>query len=122
MKSSSDLYENVALVYIRLVRKESEAAAATVERIHATFGAHAALRVALIIKILLLDTEQNRLIPNIDNYAHLLEDYPDAIPLAKVAMACCITSWKAASVKVAVRSELAGKSVNYARIASTGCR
>ena len=93
METPADPYEDIALIYIRLVRQESGQAAAAIEEIQAAFGVHAALRAALIITILKMEVQQNHWLPNIGLYAHLLEDYPDAFPLTKYAMACCLQSW-----------------------------
>ena len=74
LETAADLYEDVALTYTRLVRRESGDAAAAIEQIQAAFGAQAALRAALIITILKMEVQQNHWLPNIDLYAHLLED------------------------------------------------
>ncbi len=93
MQTASDLYEDVAAVYIRLVQQISDEAAATIEQIRAIFGAQAALRAALIISILKMEVQQNHWLPNLGLYTHLLEDYPDALPLAKYAITCCLQHW-----------------------------
>jgi hypothetical protein len=95
LKIAADPYEDVALIYTRLVRKESAEAAAAVEQIQATFGTHAALRVALIITIVKIEVHQNHWVPNIGLYTHLLADYPDALPLMQYALTCCLQSWAA---------------------------
>ena len=93
LETAVDPYEDVALTYTCLVRRESGEAAAAIEQIQAAFGAQAALRSALIIAILKMEVQQNHWLPNIGLYAHLLEDYPDALPLTKYAMRCCLRSW-----------------------------
>jgi hypothetical protein len=93
MKIASDPCKEVAFVYTQLVRKESVAAAEAIEHICADFGAHAGLRTALIITLLKMEVQQNHWVPGIGLYAHLLADYPDALPLAKFAMLCCLQSW-----------------------------
>ena len=100
MEPASDLYEEVALAYIRLVRLESEDAAAAIEQIHTEFGSHAALRAALIIRLVKVEVQQNHWIPKIGVYTHLLEDYPGALPLAKHAMDCCLQSWSVAEPEI----------------------
>jgi len=107
MEIASDLYENVAVVYTQLVRQESQEAAAAIERIHTAFGARAALRAALIITILKMEVQQNHWIPSIGLYAHLLEDYPDASPLTKYAMTCCLQTWTFPGVETWGWAELA---------------
>ncbi len=107
MKPASDLYEDVALVYTRLVRQESQEAAAAIEQIHVSFGAHAALRAALIITILKMEVQQNHWIPGIGLYAHLLEDYPEALPLTKQAMTRCLQKWEGALIEPGGWAELA---------------
>ena len=93
MDTVSDRYEDVATAYIRLVRLENKEAGAALELISAAFGAHAALRAALIIMNLKMEVQHNHWIPSIGLYAHLLEDYPDALPLAKYAMNCYLARW-----------------------------
>lgn len=93
MKPGSDSYEETALVYIRLVRKESEEASAAIEQIHAQFGSHAALRAALIITLLRMEVKQNHWTPNLSVYAYLFGDYPAALPLIYHAMTCCLVQW-----------------------------
>jgi len=104
MKTPSDLFEDVALVYIRLVSQESQEAAVAIEEIQAAFGSRAALRAALIITILKIEVQQNHWLPNIGLYAYLLADYPDALPLTEVAMRCCLQKW---GISVAESSEWA---------------
>ena len=99
MKNPSDLYEDVALAYTRLVRQESQEAADTIEHIRADFGTHAALRAALIITLLKMEVQQNHWVPGIGLYAHLLADYPDALLLTRHAMLCCLQSWAAPIVE-----------------------
>ena len=101
MDSASDLYEDVALTYIRLVRLESDDAAAAIEQIHTQFGAGAALRSALVIRLVKMEVEQNHWIPNIRNYQHMFADYPpDALVLTKQAMTACLQAWAVAEPDV----------------------
>ena len=93
MEPASDLFEDAAIAYIRLVRQVDEKAAIAIEKIYADFGSHAALRAALIITILKMEVQQNHWIPKIDLYDHLLEAYPDALALTQYAMFCCLQSW-----------------------------
>jgi CheY-like chemotaxis protein len=93
VETASDPYEDVALTNIRIVRQDSPAAADTIEHIHANFGSHAALRAALIIRLLKMEVQQNHWLPGIGLYVHLLADYPDVLPLTKYAMTCCLQSW-----------------------------
>lgn len=93
MNPASDLYEEVALTYTRLVRLESEEAAAAIEQIHAQFGAAAALRSALVIRLVKMEVQQNQWIPSIRVYQHMFADYPGALSLAKQAMTCCLRAW-----------------------------
>ena len=95
----SDRYEEVALVYTRLVRQESQAAAAAIEEIQAEFGAQAALRAALIITIMKIEVQQNHWLPSVKVFNDLLQDYPEALPLTKYAIECCLQQWTAPAVK-----------------------
>ncbi len=84
METASHPYEDVVLVYIRLIRQVSEAAAAAIEQIQTDFGSHAALRAALIITIMKMEVQQNHWLPNISLYGDLLGDYPDALRVDQV--------------------------------------
>jgi hypothetical protein len=95
LEIASDPYEDAALIYIRLVRKESQEAADTLDQIYADFGSHAALRAALILTIVQIEVQENHWLPNIGLYVNLLADYPDALPLTKHAMRCYLRSWDA---------------------------
>jgi hypothetical protein len=99
LETAADLYEDIALTYTRLVRRESGDAATAIEQIQAAFGAQAALRAALIITILKMEVQQNDWIPGIGLYAHLLEDYPDVLPLTTHAMRCCLEVWAGSLIK-----------------------
>ena len=93
MEPASDLYLDVALVYMRLVRNDSPEAASLIEKINASFGSRAGLRAALIIKIFKMEVTQNHWVPGIQVYNYLLEDYPEALPWLQRAMACCVRAW-----------------------------
>ncbi len=101
METASDLYEDVALVYTRLIRQDSQTAADAIEQINLIFGAHAALRAALIITIMKMEVQQNDWIPNINLYGDLLADYPDALELTKYAITCCLQHWTGSEAEVA---------------------
>jgi len=91
MEAVSD--DDVALVYIRLVRKESPDAAALIEQIHRQFGAPAALRAALVITLLKQEIQQYHALPDMGMYTYLLKDSPQAIPFLQEAIAHCLESW-----------------------------
>jgi len=93
MEAVVDPYEAIALTYTRLVRKDSAEAGDALDRIRTDFGAHAALRAALLITLLKVEVQQNHWLPSLGLYAHLLEGYPDALPLTRYAMTCCLKSW-----------------------------
>jgi hypothetical protein len=101
MHTSADLYEDSALLYISLIRQESAEAAAAIELIQTNYGSHAALRAALIITILKMEIQQNHWMPNISLYVHLLEAYPEALPMTKYAMLCCLQKWELPVVETA---------------------
>jgi hypothetical protein len=90
--------DDVALVYIRLVRKESLAAATILEQIHRNFGARAALSAALVVTLLKQEIQHNHSLPDIKSYTHLLKDYPEAIPSLGVVITCCLEDWTVAEI------------------------
>ena len=100
METASHLYEDVVLVYARLIRQVSEAAADAIEQIQADFGSHAALRAALIITVMTMEVQQNDWIPNVSLYGDLLSDYPDALKLTKYAITCCLEHWAGSEAEV----------------------
>ena len=100
METAADLYEDAALIYTRLVRKESQEAAGAISLIHAAFGSHAALRAALIITIMKMEVQENHWVPGINLYAYLLAEYPGALPLTAYAMTCCSQSWTIPAVEI----------------------
>ncbi len=91
--------EVAALVGIRSIRQVSQEAAAAIELIYAAFGSHAALRAGLMIMKLKREVQQTGWTPNFERYASLLEDYPNALPLAKYAVTCWLQGWGIASAE-----------------------
>lgn len=100
METASGLNEDATLVYIRLVRQESQEAATAIEKIYVAFGSHAALRAAVMITILKMEIQQNHWLPYFDLYTHLFEGCPDAVPLTKYAAVCCLQEWNVAEVEL----------------------
>ncbi len=98
MGSSSESYDDVARVYIQLIRKVSDEVAEDIEKIYALCGAHAALRAALVITLFKIEALQNEWVPGIRIYAHLLEEYPEALVYQVHAMAVCMQTWGVAVV------------------------
>jgi hypothetical protein len=92
METASVSDEDVALVYIRLVRKESPDAAAIIEQIYVHFGPRPALRAALIITLMKQEFQQQSL-PDTGMYTCLLLEFPEAAPLLEQAITCCLQTW-----------------------------
>ncbi len=93
MELNSDLYDDAARVYTRIIERDSAAAAAAIEQIHVTFGVRTALRAALIIQVMRIEISQGNYPPQIRFYAYLLKDYPEAVPLLKHAIRDCLLAW-----------------------------
>lgn len=106
MELACDSFEKTVFVYIRLVRDISPEAADSIELILTTYGSRAALRAALLVTILKIEVQQNHWIPNLALYAHLFVDYPDALPLAKYAMLCCLQRWDVAVLETVAWANL----------------
>ena len=104
MKPGSDLYEDVAQVYARLVEHECPDAATAIRQIHSTAGSHAALRAALVIKLLKMEIQQNHYLPNLRIYAYLFEDYSAVAGLLEQAIGCCLQSWGIPDVLVQLQN------------------
>ncbi|MEO8392199.1 MAG: hypothetical protein ABI700_04325 [Chloroflexota bacterium] len=92
MENASVSDEDVALVYIRLVRKESPDAATVIEQIYVHFGPRPALRAALIITLLKHEIQQQSL-PDTEMYTYLLQNFPEAFPWLEQAITCCLQAW-----------------------------
>ena len=92
MEIPSNSYEDIALVYTRFVRQQSEEAAVIIEQIRATFGSRAALRAALIVTIIHEEIQQHHVVPDVSIYTYLLKEYGAAIPLLEAAITCCLES------------------------------
>jgi len=92
MENASVSDEDVALIYIRLVRKESPDAATVIEQIYVYFGPRPALRAALIITLLKPEIQQQSLLDT-GIYTYLLLDFPEAVPWLEQAITCCLQAW-----------------------------
>ena len=104
MKSGSDLYEDVAQAYIRLVEHDCPDAATAIHQIQFTVGSHAALRAALIITLLKMEVQQNCYLPNLSIYAYLFQDYPEALGMLEQAIASCLPGWGILNVQVQLQN------------------
>ena len=93
MKNFSDVYEEIAQLYTRVIKRDSLGAGKAIEQIWVTFDARAALRAGLIILLLKLDVKEKYQIPNGSLYAAVLQDYPDALPLLQDAITSCYFEW-----------------------------
>jgi len=93
MENRSALDDDVALVYIRSVRRENSDAAAVLEQIYNHISSHAALRAALIVTLLKQEIQHYHSIPAIGMYTYLLKDSPEALPLLEDAITLCLESW-----------------------------
>lgn len=106
MERSSDLYEDAVQVYIRIVERESEDAAAAIRQIYSTFGARAALRAALIIQLLRMEIFQGNYPPRISFFTYLLEDYTEVVPLLEQAITFCLQAWGIHDMDVQLQNEV----------------
>jgi hypothetical protein len=93
MESSLNSYDDVVSLYIGLISQDSPQAGAAIEQIQTTIGTAAALRAALIITVLRMEVQQKYWIPDIQVYATLIQDYPQAVPLLEFAIGCCFQVW-----------------------------
>lgn len=93
MNPAPDLYEDVAVVYIRVIKRDSPEAGAAIEQIHSIFGARAALRATLVITMLKMEAKENYYVPDLSIYGYIMEDYPEAILLLNEAIMHCCRAW-----------------------------
>ena len=104
MQHGAELYEDIAQAYIRLVEHDCPDAATAIRQIHATVGAHAAMRAALVVKLLQMEVQQNNYFPNLSIYAYLFEDYPEAVGSLEQAIASCLQTWGISNLKVQLQN------------------
>nr|AUN37630.1 hypothetical protein [uncultured bacterium] len=93
MDNASASNNDVALVYIRLVRKESDDAADVLEQVLRHFGASAALRAALVLILLKHEIRHFHSPDEIDGYTHLIEEFPEVMPFLTEAINFCLKQW-----------------------------
>ena len=103
MEPASDMYEDVARVYIQVIRQDSPEAATAVEEIQIRAGSRAALRATHILTMLKMEIKQNRYMPNLSMYSYILNDYPDALPLLEHAIDCCLEAWGIQNVNISLQ-------------------
>lgn len=88
-----DLYEDVVVLYIRVIKQDSMVAGAAIEQIHAIFGARAALRATLVITLLKMEAKENYYVPDLSIYDYIMEDYLEALLLLEEAIIHCCRAW-----------------------------
>ena len=93
MKPFSDMYEDAAQVYIRVIKRDCLGAGRAIEQIRFAFGARAALRSALIIVLLKLAVKEKYRIPDGSLYAATLQEYPGALLMLQDAITACYRAW-----------------------------
>ena len=93
MDNASASNDDVALVYIRLVRKESADAADVLEQVHRRFGASAARSAALVLILLKQEIRHFHSPDEIDGYSHLIEEFPEVMPFLTEAINFCLKQW-----------------------------
>ena len=93
MNPNSDIYEDVAQVYMHLVEHDCTAAAA-LHQIYSTAGSQAAWRAALVIRVLKIEAQQNHYFPNLSSYADLFEYFPEVVGELKQVIAGCLPVWR----------------------------
>jgi hypothetical protein len=100
MTPDSDIYEDVALIYTRLIEHDCPDAAAAITQIHSQAGSLAAMRAALVIRLLQIEVQQNHYFPNLGIYAYLFEHFPEVVSLLEQAITCCLSAWRIQGVSV----------------------
>jgi hypothetical protein len=97
MEPIPSLYEDIAYLYVRVIKQDSPEAGAVIEQINAAFGARAALRAALVITLLKMEVKENYYIPDLTIYGYIMENYPEAVPLLEQAIMYCCRAWSVAN-------------------------
>lgn len=91
MQVLQDSYQDVARIYIAMIKKYNLEAGRTIEQIHATVGARAAVLATLVVTLPRMEIDDNYQNHDRSIYAVLVKDYPDALPLLNHAIECCST-------------------------------
>jgi len=100
MEFCPDLYQDAACTYIVMIKKDNFEVGVTIEQIHASFGARAALLTTLIITTLRLEMKEDYRRPDRSIYALISKDYQEALPLVDHAIARCCAAWGIPDVAV----------------------
>ena len=100
MKTRSDLYADVAQVYLHLVEHDGPDVSAALRQIYATAGSLAAWRAALVIRVVKIEAQLNHYFPNLGSYADLFEYFPEAVGLLEQAIKSCLPTWRIQDVQV----------------------
>ena len=102
MPSQSDLSNEVAEVYTRLIERDSPEAAKVLQTMQRKEGAHAAFRAALVITVLKRQVQDDHFLPDLKEYAYLFRDYPETTQLMEEAIAHCLLTWGLSDVSVSL--------------------
>lgn len=93
MERAPALYEDIANLYIRVIKRDSPEAGAALEQIHATFGARAALRATLVLTVLKMEVKENYHLPDPTIFNDIFAQYPEAVLLLRQAVGHCLAAW-----------------------------
>ncbi len=91
MELRPDAYQDVAHIYIAMIKKYNLEAGITIEQIHARVGARAAVLAALVVTLLRMEMMENYQRNDRSIYAMIVKDYPEALPLLNHAIECFST-------------------------------
>ena len=93
MQPVPDVYADVLLTYLQVIKQDSVEAAAAIQEIWAGYGSRAALRATLVVTLLKMEIQQKRYLTDSSIQSSLLIDYPKAVHLLERAITSCLRAW-----------------------------
>ena len=86
MGFNQDWYDGTVSLYTRFIRVYSHPCAQILIQIRSSFGALVAYQAAFAIMQLRTEVERTAKVNDVEKYRHLLNDYPEALPLFDLAL------------------------------------
>jgi hypothetical protein len=99
MSLSKSSYEEQAKAYTRTIRKFSPNAGAEVEKIHTTYGPHAAYCASLAVILVKSKLERFGVVPDRASYVEFIHHYPHALRSLEHALECLVQDYKVGNVR-----------------------
>jgi hypothetical protein len=99
MNHSRNSYEEQAKAYTRSIRQFSPNAGAEIEKIHTTYGPHAAYCASLAVMLMKSKLERFGIVPDRSSYVEFIHNYPHALRSLEHALDCLLLDYKVGNVR-----------------------